>query len=166
MKPTLYPKEIYVAHCGRPQSTIAKRLQMELMEEWDHNDVIKWKHFRFGGLLRGKSPDHLWIFLTKVSDAELYFFLSSRLTKRLNKQSRRLWFEPPSRSLWRHCNGRQCHELFSIFHIFNLPDFISFCLFWCHQKFSYNDVQSQKHFNAGESTPTPALNLKYFACTI
>ena len=27
------------------------------------------------------------------------------LNKRLSKQSRRWWFETPSRSLWRHCNG-------------------------------------------------------------
>ena len=27
-----------------------------------------------------------------------------RLNKRLSKQSRRLWFETPSRLLWRHCN--------------------------------------------------------------
>ena len=27
-----------------------------------------------------------------------------RLNKRLSKQSRRRWFETPSRSLWRHCN--------------------------------------------------------------
>ena len=28
-----------------------------------------------------------------------------RLNKRLCKQSRRRWFETPSRSLWRHCNA-------------------------------------------------------------
>ena len=30
-------------------------------------------------------------------------FLDLRLNKRLSQQSRRLWFETPSRSLWRHC---------------------------------------------------------------
>ena len=30
------------------------------------------------------------------------------LNKRLSKQSRRRWFEIPSRSLWRHCNGVPC----------------------------------------------------------
>ena len=29
-----------------------------------------------------------------------------RLNKRLSKQSRRRWFETPSRSLWSHCNVR------------------------------------------------------------
>ena len=32
-------------------------------------------------------------------------FFDHRLHKRLNKQSRRLWFETQSSSLWRHCNG-------------------------------------------------------------
>ena len=32
-------------------------------------------------------------------------FFDLRLNKRLAKQSRRWWFEMPSRSLWRHCNG-------------------------------------------------------------
>ena len=31
-------------------------------------------------------------------------FFDLRLNKRLSQQSRRLWFETPSRSLWRHCN--------------------------------------------------------------
>ena len=33
---------------------------------------------------------------------DVFFDLS--LNKRLSKQSRRRWFETPSRSLWRHCN--------------------------------------------------------------
>ena len=31
-------------------------------------------------------------------------FFDLRLNKRLSKQSRRRWFETPSRSLWHHCN--------------------------------------------------------------
>ena len=31
-------------------------------------------------------------------------FFDMRLNKRLSKQSRRLWFQTPSHSLWRHCN--------------------------------------------------------------
>ena len=42
--------------------------------------------------------------LPKASEAELWCFLSLRLNKRLSKQSRRRWFETPSRSMWRHCN--------------------------------------------------------------
>ena len=33
-------------------------------------------------------------------------FFDLCLNKRLSKQSRRRWFETPSRSLWRHCNGQ------------------------------------------------------------
>ena len=32
-------------------------------------------------------------------------FFDLRLNKRLSKHSWRWWFETPSRSLWRHCNG-------------------------------------------------------------
>ena len=35
---------------------------------------------------------------------DIFFDLS--LNKRLSKRSRRRWFETPSRSLWRHCNGK------------------------------------------------------------
>ena len=42
----------------------------------------------------------------KDSDAELWFYFDLRLNKRLNKQSRRRWFETSSRSLWRCCNVR------------------------------------------------------------
>ena len=31
-------------------------------------------------------------------------FFDQRLNKRLSKQSRRRWFETPSRLIWRHCN--------------------------------------------------------------
>ena len=34
-----------------------------------------------------------------------HVFFDLRLNKRLNKQSWGWWFETPSRSLWRHCNG-------------------------------------------------------------
>ena len=40
-----------------------------------------------------------------ASEAELWCFLCDLpLNKRLSKQSRRRWFETPSRTLWRHCN--------------------------------------------------------------
>ena len=29
-----------------------------------------------------------------------------RMNKRLSKQTRGWWFEPPSRSSWRHCDGK------------------------------------------------------------
>ena len=49
---------------------------------------------------------HRWIPRTKASDAELWCFLSyAPGKKRLSKQSWGWWFETPSHSLWRHCNG-------------------------------------------------------------
>ena len=35
-----------------------------------------------------------------------------RMNKRLSKQPRRRWFDPPSLSLWRHCNenGEYCRQ--------------------------------------------------------
>ena len=66
--------------------------------------TLTWWHHEmetFSALLAlcaGNSP----VTLTKASDAG---FLWSGLNKRLGKQSGRRWFEMPSRSLWRHCNG-------------------------------------------------------------
>ena len=62
-------------------------------------------------------------------------FFDFRLNKRLNKPSRRRWFEMPSRSLWRQCNGdlfsAEC-ELIPSWHRRTLLPFdreMSFCLF-------------------------------------
>ena len=43
----------------------------------DHDDVIKWKHFRVTVPLCGEFTGHRWIPLTKASDAELWCFLWS-----------------------------------------------------------------------------------------
>ena len=66
-----------------------------------HADVIKWKLFpRYWPFVSGIPSQRpvTWGF-------EVFFDL--RLNKRLSKQSRRPWFETPSRSLWRYCNERQ-----------------------------------------------------------
>ena len=67
-----------------------------------HDDVIKWKHFPRNWFI-GRSPVNSpykghW-------RGALMFFFYLRLNKRLGKQSRRRWFETPSRPLWRHCNA-------------------------------------------------------------
>ena len=46
----------------------------------------------------GEFPSHRPV----TRSFHVFFYL--RLNKRLSKQSRRRWFETPSRSLWRHCN--------------------------------------------------------------
>ena len=61
--------------------------------------------FRFSGPLWGESTGDRGIPLTKASDTELWCFFDLILNKRLSKQSRRRWFDTPSCSLWRHCNG-------------------------------------------------------------
>ena len=40
----------------------------------------------------------------RASNAGFDIFFDISLNKRLNKQTRRWWFETPSRSLWRRCN--------------------------------------------------------------
>ena len=62
--------------------------------------------FRVTGPLWGEFTGNRWIPLTKASDAELWCSLCSGLEQRLSKPSRCLWFETPSRPLWRHCNGQ------------------------------------------------------------
>ena len=69
-----------------------------------HDDVIKWKHFRVTGPLRGEFTGHWWIPLTKASDAELWCFLWSSPEQTVEQQSKRWWSETPSRLLWRHYN--------------------------------------------------------------
>ena len=61
--------------------------------------------FRVTGPLWGESIGHRWIPFTKASDAKRWCSLGSAHEQRLNKQSRRWWFETPSCPLWRHCNG-------------------------------------------------------------
>ena len=69
-----------------------------------HDDVIKWKHFpRYWPFVWGIHRSPVNSHHDKASDAE------PRLKKGLSKQSRRLWFEMSSRSLWRHCNVKIWH---------------------------------------------------------
>ena len=70
-----------------------------------HDVVIKWKHFpRYWPFVPGihqspvNSPQRP---VTRSFDV----FFDLCLDKRLSKKSWGWWFETPSRSLWRHCNG-------------------------------------------------------------
>ena len=61
---------------------------------WDHDDIIKGKHFA-----------RYWFFMMGIHrwrGTLIFSFICA--WKRLSKQSRRRWFETPSRPLWRHCN--------------------------------------------------------------
>ena len=64
--------------------------------------------FHVTGPLCGEFTGHRWIPLTKASNMELWCFFDLCLNKRLSKQLRCQWFETPSCSLWRRCNGSYC----------------------------------------------------------
>ena len=51
---------------------------------------------------------HRWIPRTRATHAELWCFFDLCLNKQWSKQSRRRWFETPSRLLWHQCNVVQC----------------------------------------------------------
>ena len=70
-----------------------------------HDDVIKWKHFpRYWPFVRGINRSPLNSPHKGQWRGSFDVFFDLRLNKRSCKQSRRRWFETPSRSLWRHCN--------------------------------------------------------------
>ena len=74
---------------------------------FNHDDVIKWKHF-----------PRYWPFVRRIHRAPVNFlsqrpvtrnfddFFDLHLNKCLNKQSRCWWFETPLSSTRRHCNDR------------------------------------------------------------
>ena len=85
------------------------------VSSYDHDDVIKWKHFPRYWTLFGEFIGQRWIPRTKASDAELWCFFYLRLNKWFSKQSRGWWFETPPRPLWRHCNDERTLLVFSFF---------------------------------------------------
>ena len=60
--------------------------------------------FRVTGLLCVKFTSHGEFPSQRPVTRSFDVFFDLRLNKRLSKQSRRRWFEIPSRSLWHHCN--------------------------------------------------------------
>ena len=61
-----------------------------------HDDVTKWKHFpRYWPFVRA---------IHRQMRRSFGVFFGLRLNNRLSKQSKRRWFEAPSRSFYRHCN--------------------------------------------------------------
>ena len=96
-----------------------------------HDDVIKRKHF-----------PHYWSFvrrihqsqvnsLTKASDRSFDVFYDLRLNKRPGKQSRRQWFDSPSRLLWGHGNALYTLTLLSLDKMATiLADHIFKCIFF------------------------------------
>ena len=61
------------------------------------------------GPLCGEFTWHRWIPWQRPVTRSFDVFFHLRLNRRLSKQSRRRWFETPSRLSWRHCNV-QCQD--------------------------------------------------------
>ena len=77
---------------------------------WDmHDDVIKWKNFQ--RYCTGNSPVSCEFPSQRPVTRSFDVFYDLPLNKRSSKQSRRRWFEMPSRSLWRNHNGCNCIPL-------------------------------------------------------
>ena len=80
---------------------------ISLVPWWRHQmeTFFEWLALCAGNsLVTGEFPSQrpvTWIF-------DVFFDL--RLNKRLCKPSGRRWFDTPSRSLWRHCNGENNHS--------------------------------------------------------
>ena len=70
----------------------------------NHDDVIKWKHFRVTGPFCEEFTGHRRIPHTKASDAKFDVLFDLCLNTRLCKQSWGWWSGTPWCSLWRHCN--------------------------------------------------------------
>ena len=76
------------------------------------DDVIKWRHFpRYWTFVWGIQQSLVNSLHIGQWRGGLMFSFICAWTKRLDKQSRRWWFETPSRPLWRHCNWNEtlCH---------------------------------------------------------
>ena len=70
----------------------------------NHDDVIKWKHFRLNGALCGEFTSYRWNPSLRSVTWSFDVFFDLRMNKRVSIKSRRRWFETPWWSLWRHCD--------------------------------------------------------------
>ena len=105
----------------------------DLLLHDDVQNVIKWKHF-----------PRYWPFVREIHQSqELWCFLDLHLNKR-SKQSRCRGFEPPSHSLWRHCNvsltfAFKDYSFFSVYFINQTETTIFIMCLWynTHQRFMF-----------------------------
>ena len=117
-----------------------------------HDDVIKWKHFPHYWLFVRESTGLHWSpvdFLTVTQYFDVFYL---RLNKRLNKQSRRRWFETPSISIWRRCNGNCVNNILTIGYLFRMWSAVCDAI--------YSNVADQVAYAAAQYTPLETL------CTI
>ena len=85
---------------GRFPSQTVIRKKVSISSWWRHQMET---FFRVPGPLCGEFTGYRWIPLTKASDAELWCLPWSAHEQTVDLQSRRWWYETPSRPLWRHC---------------------------------------------------------------
>ena len=84
------------------------RLRSATAHVWTHVMICVGANFR--PLPPASAPrmceftGHLWIPSQRPVKRSFDVYFDPQLNKRFSKQSRRRWFEMPSRSLWRHCN--------------------------------------------------------------
>ena len=100
---TVHPVCSYEQFRSCASWNISKMNVLPFVDFLKHDDVIKWEHFlRYWTFEWGihRSPVNS---LHKGQWCGALMF--SLIWAWLRKQSWGLWFETPSRSLWRHCNG-------------------------------------------------------------
>ena len=84
---------------------ISQQYFMNCTRAWHYRTSSNGNIFRVTGPLWRESTDCRWIPVTKANVTRSFdVFFDLRLNKQMSKQSRRRWFETPSRSLWRHRN--------------------------------------------------------------
>ena len=100
----------------------------------NHDDVIKWKHFpRYWPFVRGIHRSPVNSPHRGQRRGALMFSWMCALNKRLSKQSWGWWFQTPSCSLWRHCNGRLPNACLDQHRSLNTPWQTNKC--WPHFEF-------------------------------
>ena len=136
-----------------------------------HDDVIKWKHFpRNWPFVRGIHRSR-WIPPQRPVTRSFDVFFDLRLNKRLSKQLWGWWFETPSWSLWRQCNGF-CHffcwryiislwwihvsHMFTSFRVTSRTPIICFPKYqWSNPEIQYGAIITQSIFSQILTIDTP-----------
>ena len=109
--PSLFAHRWFMSHVRQQSQSHQTQLarvpgQLHKVSLLQRNDVIKWKHFpRYWPFVRGIHQSPVNSPLQRQVTRSFDVFFDLRLNKRLSKQWWGWWFETPSWSLWRHCNG-------------------------------------------------------------
>ena len=103
------PSDVFDSHLPGWHAPASPRLTITIVTLIfaKHDDVIKWEHFPgyWLTLCAGNSPITGEFLAQRPVTWSFGVSFDLRLNKRLSKQSWGWWFETPSRSFWRHCNG-------------------------------------------------------------